>query len=103
MAARFSGALTKTGGVLVVVSYEKGGGSNVSNLRETKGLNRPPPARSPSVSQTTTTLPIWILDNLFRPNQAPVVNVVATILVIASIIPIYIAQRLSGDPSGGRV
>jgi putative spermidine/putrescine transport system permease protein len=56
-----------------------------------------------TASQSTTTLPIWILDNLFRPNQAPVVNVVATVLVIASIIPIYIAQRLSGDPSGGRV
>jgi len=56
-----------------------------------------------TASQATTTLPIWILDNLFRPNQAPVVNVVATVLVIASIIPIAVAQRLSGDPSGGRV
>ncbi|HEY0424832.1 MAG TPA: ABC transporter permease [Rhodopila sp.] len=56
-----------------------------------------------TASQTTTTLPIWILDNLFRPNQAPVVNVVATVLVFASIIPIAIAQRLSGDPSGGRL
>ena len=56
-----------------------------------------------TAGRNTTTLPIWILDNLFRPNQAPVVNVVATILVILSIIPIYVAQRLSGDPSGGRV
>jgi putative spermidine/putrescine transport system permease protein len=56
-----------------------------------------------TAGQSTTTLPIWILDNLFRPNQAPIVNVVATILVIASVIPIAIAQRLSGDPSGGRV
>jgi putative spermidine/putrescine transport system permease protein len=56
-----------------------------------------------TASQTTTTLPIWILDNLFRPNQAPVVNVVATVLVIASVLPIWAAQRLSGDPSGGRV
>ena len=56
-----------------------------------------------TASQNTTTLPIWILDNLFRPNQAPVVNVVATVLVIASIIPITIAQRLSGDASGGRL
>ena len=56
-----------------------------------------------TASQTTTTLPIWILDNLFRPNQAPIVNVVATVLVLASVIPIAIAQRLSGDPSGGRV
>jgi putative spermidine/putrescine transport system permease protein len=56
-----------------------------------------------TAGQNTTTLPIWILDNLFRPNQAPVVNVVATVLVILSIIPISVAQRLSGDPSGGRV
>ena len=56
-----------------------------------------------TASQTTTTLPIWILDNLFRPNQAPVVNVVATVLVLLSIIPITIAQRLSGDASGGRL
>ena len=56
-----------------------------------------------TAGQSTTTLPIWILDNLFRPNQAPIVNVVATVLVIASIIPIWIAQRLSGNASGGRL
>jgi putative spermidine/putrescine transport system permease protein len=43
------------------------------------------------------TLPIWIFQNLFRPNQAPVVNVVAAVLVVTSAIPIYFAQRLSGD------
>ena len=43
------------------------------------------------------TLPIWIFQNLFRPNQAPVVNVVAAVLVLLSAIPIYLAQRLSGD------
>ncbi len=42
------------------------------------------------------TLPIWILDNLFRPNQAPIVNVIAVVLVIVSIIPIWIAQRVAG-------
>ncbi|WP_067176973.1 ABC transporter permease [Microtetraspora niveoalba] len=42
------------------------------------------------------TLPIWIFENLFRPNQAPVVNVVAAALVIVSVVPIYLAQRLSG-------
>ena len=42
------------------------------------------------------TLPLWILDNLFRPNQAPVVNVIAVVLVLVSIIPIYIAQRVAG-------
>jgi putative spermidine/putrescine transport system permease protein len=47
------------------------------------------------------TLPIWIFNNLFRPNQAPVVNVVAAVLVVLSIIPIYLAQRLSGSTSEG--
>ena len=49
-----------------------------------------------------TTLPIWIYQNLFRPNQAPVVNVVAAALVVVSILPIYIAQRFSNaDERGG--
>ena len=46
-----------------------------------------------------TTLPIWILDNLFRPSQAPIVNVVAVVLVAVSVIPIYFAQRLAGAES----
>lgn len=50
------------------------------------------------------TLPIWIYNNLFRPNQAPIVNVVAATLVIFSIIPIYLSQRLSSDTTaGGRI
>ncbi|MDP1877000.1 MAG: ABC transporter permease [Actinomycetota bacterium] len=48
------------------------------------------------------TLPIWIYQNLFRPNQAPIVNVVAAALVVVSILPIYIAQRFSNaDERGG--
>jgi putative spermidine/putrescine transport system permease protein len=47
------------------------------------------------------TLPIWIFSNLFRPNQAPVVNVVAAVLVVASVVPIYLAQRLSGSANEG--
>ncbi len=47
------------------------------------------------------TLPLWIFNNLFRPNQAPVVNVVAAVLVVLSIIPIYFAQRLSGSHNEG--
>ena len=43
------------------------------------------------------TLPIWIFDNLFRPNQAPIVNVVAAALIAVSVVPVYIAQRISGD------
>jgi putative spermidine/putrescine transport system permease protein len=40
------------------------------------------------------TLPQWIFNNMFRPNQVPVVNVVATFVVLLSIIPVYFAQRL---------
>ncbi|CAN5454379.1 ABC transporter permease [soil metagenome] len=43
------------------------------------------------------TLPIWILDNLFRPNQAPIVNVIAVVLVVVSILPIWVAQRVAGS------
>jgi putative spermidine/putrescine transport system permease protein len=46
-----------------------------------------------------TTLPIWILNNMFRPGQAPVVNVIAVVLVVTSSVPIYFAQRLSGESS----
>jgi putative spermidine/putrescine transport system permease protein len=49
------------------------------------------------------TLPQWIFDNLFRPNQAPVVNVVATMLVIIFIIPVWLSQKISGDSTGGRL
>ena len=47
----------------------------------------------------TQTLPIWILTNMFRPNQAPVVNVVAVAMVVISVIPIYVAQRMAGAES----
>jgi putative spermidine/putrescine transport system permease protein len=46
------------------------------------------------------TLPIWIFGNLFRPNQAPVVNVVAAALILLSVVPIWLAQRLAGTDEG---
>ena len=46
------------------------------------------------------TLPQWIFNNLFRPNQLAVVNVVATAVVLASIIPVWLAQRLSEGSAG---
>jgi putative spermidine/putrescine transport system permease protein len=49
-----------------------------------------------TVGQGIHTLPIWIYQNLFRPNQAPVVNVVAAALIVASVVPIWIAQKLAG-------
>ena len=41
------------------------------------------------------TLPIFILDNMFRPNQAPIVAVIAVVMILIAIVPIYIAQRLT--------
>ena len=41
------------------------------------------------------TLPIWILTNLSRPNQLPIVNVVALFVIVLSMIPVYVATRLS--------
>jgi putative spermidine/putrescine transport system permease protein len=50
------------------------------------------------------TLPVWTFANMARPQQAPVVNVIAAVLVLLSVLPIYAAQRLSGDTaSGGRI
>src|SRR3954470_21658216 len=41
------------------------------------------------------TLPLWFADNFARPNAISTVNVVATFVVIASIIPVWLAQRLT--------
>ena len=45
----------------------------------------------------TQTLPIWILTNLSRPNQLPIVNVVAFFVVVISIAPVYLAHRLTSE------
>lgn len=43
------------------------------------------------------TLPIYILENMFRPNQAPIVAVIAVVMILIAIVPIYIAQRLTSS------
>jgi putative spermidine/putrescine transport system permease protein len=51
------------------------------------------------------TLPVWIFTNLFRAQQRPIVNAVAVIVVLISIIPVYLAHRLTreeGGVTGGR-
>ncbi|HVK28223.1 MAG TPA: ABC transporter permease [Nocardioides sp.] len=55
-----------------------------------------------TAGQGANTLPIWILNNMFRPNQAPVVNVVAVVLILFSIVPVWLAQRLSSDVEAAR-
>ncbi|TXI57045.1 ABC transporter permease [Mycolicibacterium mageritense] len=52
---------------------------------------------------TVQTLPIWVFANLFRPNQAPVINVVAAALTVLAIIPVWLAGRFGGDPATARV
>jgi putative spermidine/putrescine transport system permease protein len=42
------------------------------------------------------TLPIWIFATLSRPDDQPIVNVVALFMILVSIIPVYIAARLAG-------
>jgi putative spermidine/putrescine transport system permease protein len=46
------------------------------------------------------TLPIWILNNLSRPNQLPIVNVVAVFVILLSMIPVYFASKLSSESAG---
>jgi putative spermidine/putrescine transport system permease protein len=52
----------------------------------------------------TQTIPMWIYTAIQTPSEQPVVNVVALVLILISIIPVYIAQRLAGDATaGGRI
>ena len=53
-------------------------------------------------SPDVQTLPLWIFGNLFRPNQAPVVNVVAAVLIVVAVLPVWLAQRLSDDAETSR-
>jgi putative spermidine/putrescine transport system permease protein len=43
------------------------------------------------------TLPIWILSNLSRPNQLPVVNVVGVVVILLSVIPVYFAVKIASE------
>jgi putative spermidine/putrescine transport system permease protein len=49
----------------------------------------------------TQTIPLWIYSAIQRPNELPVVNVVATILILVSIIPVWLAQRIAGSEAAG--
>ena len=49
----------------------------------------------------TQTIPIFVLNAMQRPTELPVVNVIALVLIVFSVVPVYIAQRISGDAGGG--
>ena len=48
------------------------------------------------------TIPIWILQNYARTSGLPIVNAVALLLIIASVVPVYFAQRLAGGDAISR-
>src|SRR5207247_9275009 len=47
-----------------------------------------------------TTLPIFILNNIRLPRNLPIVNVAAMVVIVLSLIPVYLAQRLIREPVG---
>ena len=49
------------------------------------------------------TLPIWILGSLNRPRNRPVLNVVAIVVMAATLIPVMIAQRIAGKEATNRL
>lgn len=53
------------------------------------------------LSGTTSTLPLWIFNNIQRPVNRPIVNVVAMVVLFASLVPVYFAQRLAGGAEAG--
>jgi putative spermidine/putrescine transport system permease protein len=50
-----------------------------------------------TIGASDETLPIWIYSNLFRGQELPITNVVAVVVVLLSIIPVYFAHRLTRD------
>ena len=46
------------------------------------------------------TLPIWIFNQLTRPRQRPVTNVVAVFVVLATSLPVLLAHRLTREDAG---
>jgi len=41
------------------------------------------------------TLPLWIMNQMARPNEVNQVNVVATLMILLSLIPVYFSQKAS--------
>jgi len=52
------------------------------------------------VAGAQNTLPLWIYNELRLPNQAPQVNVVALAVILLTLVPVLLAQRLMRDTGG---
>ena len=48
------------------------------------------------------TLPIWIFQSFRLANQVPLVNVAGVVAILLSVIPVYLATRLSSGVAGSR-
>jgi putative spermidine/putrescine transport system permease protein len=48
----------------------------------------------------TQTVPLFIFTAIQRPTELPVVNVLAFVLILVSVIPVYLATRISGESAG---
>jgi putative spermidine/putrescine transport system permease protein len=48
------------------------------------------------------TLPIWFYKELFRPRERPITNVVATIVILVTLVPILLAYYLTRPDEHGR-
>ena len=46
------------------------------------------------------TLPIWIFESYRVANQVPLVSVAGAIAIVLSVVPVYLATRITGDASG---
>ncbi len=49
----------------------------------------------------TQTIPMFIFAAIQRPNELPVVNVLAFVLILVSIVPVWLATRISGAETAG--
>ena len=54
-----------------------------------------------TASPGTQTIPLFIFSALRQPRELPIVNVVAFVLILLSVIPVWLAQRISGAETAG--
>jgi putative spermidine/putrescine transport system permease protein len=48
------------------------------------------------------TLPIWIFQSFRLNSQVPLVNVAGVVAILLSVVPVYLATRLSANVAGAR-